>query len=179
VDKEMEKKTTCLLIGLLVLVVIIFMVKGIKPHDEVEVQKDEQVKIDANFNETVGQEETVDNTPDSIAEMLQSAQRQSQDAPPKMGVFEELESLVTEAKVHYEEVFNEYKNAIKTYEMLSADFDAKIRQDADKSLLRPIEEKLQAQAQEVIRFKEKSNSAYLKLMASYDEAVPAILEKHF
>lgn len=143
------------------------------------VSRNDEVGIEASHEPTFPKEKTKKNIFVTIEEVLNRAQRHSQESAPKQEVLEELESMVAGTKTRYEEAFKDYKNAIKTYEKLSADFDAKIRQESDRIILASLDRSLQAQAQEVIKLKEKSNSAYLELMSSYDAAVPILLEKHF
>lgn len=95
------------------------------------------------------------------------------------GALKDLRSVVKEAQYRYEMVFKNYQDAIKSFEQISAEFDTKVRNGANRAALEKIDRQLIQQTQEVLKLKHASNNAYVDLMARYDEAVPHIMAKHF
>lgn len=95
------------------------------------------------------------------------------------GALKELKSVVKEAQNRYDIVFKNYQDAIKSLEQTSAEFDANVRDGADRAVLDNIDRQLIEQTEEVRKLKQASDQAYMDLMAGYDKAVPQIMAKHF
>ncbi len=102
-----------------------------------------------------------------------------QNAPAKKEMLNDLEDLVAQEKARYEQIFNQYKSAIKAYEMLSSNFDELIRDKAPINARSAVDREMQKQAQEILDLQQETNIAYTALMAKYDEVVPIIVANYF
>lgn len=100
-------------------------------------------------------------------------------AQPKNEILVELEGLISKEKTLYEEVFQQYQNAIDKYKELSLDFDSLLNDGEEPQTLTSIDKEMLDQAKEIYRLEKEANSAYLGLMAKYDEVIPLIMAKHF
>ncbi len=116
---------------------------------------------------------------EAVAEILKLARTVSKDSPVNKEALREMKDSVHETKTSYEKVLSSFQEAINSYEELSQNFDLKLRQGAGSAELAQMDQQLQSQAQKILVLKKESNDAYVDLMAQFDQAIPAILEKHF
>lgn len=91
----------------------------------------------------------------------------------------ELKALVADDQHRYEAVLKKYQDAINDYDLLAADFDAKVRQGEIRERLVNVDKQRLEKAHEVLALQQTTNEAYLKLMARYDASISKIMAKYF